>query len=351
MNHPITGQKIYVYFTIWALLAFAHTVVLIFQFHFNIVIALYDSIVFNFLIAGFGLTYWYVIQYLPSSYKDATSHIITHCTGVALSITIICLIQYYISIYLFDNQVYYQSFLMDTLPWRVFIGILYMTLVIVIYYQLLYSYNYREKELKAQKLQNELRQSELEMLKFQINPHFIFNSLNSISALTMTEPAQAREMIIKLADFFRSSLGTKNEELRSLAQELDQMQLYLEIEKVRFGERLRIENDIDPVCLSMTIPNMILQPIYENAIKFGIYQQINQVHLYTRCWCTEGSLKIAVTNNFEDEGAIKDGKGIGLQNIRYRLELIYGIPNLLQVEKKEQHFTAQINIPQPFRHD
>src|SRR5699024_1520025 len=133
--------------------------------------------------------------------------------------------------------------------------------------------------------------------------------LNSISSLTITSPSLAREMVIKLADFFRASLSQESSEMQTLKEELDQMNLYLEIEKVRFESRLVVENSIDEACYEFLVPKMIMQPLYENAIKFGMYEQLDTLTISTNCTASEDTLTIQISNKSDTD--INHRKGMG----------------------------------------
>ena len=158
-------------------------------------------------------------------------------------------------------------------------------------------------------------------------------------------------MVIKLSDFLRSSLGKDNQELQSIKEELKRMELYLDIEKVRFGERLKLINSFDGKCDQLQVPNMILQPLYENAIKYGVYEQLEGVTIKTNCHCDDGNLHISISNGYDCEAVPQKGKGIGLRNIRSRLELIYGISDLVTIEKDQKTFTVRLLVPQLKEHD
>lgn len=133
--------------------------------------------------------------------------------------------------------------------------------------------------------------------------------------------------------------------LHPLREELDQMALYLEIEKVRFGDRLSFKLDADETCLDWPIPNMLLQPLYENAIKYGIYEQLEDVHISLKGSCNKDQLQLTISNNFDDSGMAKKGNGIGLQNVSKRLSLIYASSNLMAIEKANNVFTIHLKIP------
>lgn len=323
----------------------AYSFLLYFVFGFSLYISVLDSAVHNLPVAGLGMAFWYIVQYISPRSGNYTGPIFNLITAVLVGVSMASYGSYSFA-NLIDTSSMYQKFLTDTLPWRIFIGALVMAVIVMIYYLLKSNRELREKEAEELELQGLLKQSELDMLKFQINPHFIFNSLNSISSLTITEPEKAREMVIKLSDFFRSSLGKGSEGLQSIKDEIKRMELYLDIEKVRFGERLQLENAFDGKCESMTVPNMILQPLYENAIKYGVYEQLEGVTIKTNCHCDDGNLHISISNGYDSESIPQKGKGIGLKNIRNRLELIYGISDLVTIEKEQHQFTVKLLIPQ-----
>ncbi|MEM7299273.1 MAG: histidine kinase, partial [Bacteroidota bacterium] len=177
------------------------------------------------------------------------------------------------------------------------------------------------------------------------NPHFIFNSLNSISALTTTIPEDAREMVIKLSDFLRYSLGKENSELNPLKQEIQNVSIYLDIEKVRFGEKLKFEKIVKEDCLNVKVPNLILQPLIENAIKYGVYDSIEAVTIRLNCEKKEDLLFIRIHNNFDKESVASKGEGIGLNNVRKRLQLVFGRADLLEINKGKDQFEVTLKIP------
>jgi len=189
------------------------------------------------------------------------------------------------------------------------------------------------------------RDSELRALKAQINPHFIFNSLHSISALTSLDPAKAREMCISLADFLRATLGMGEKTLIPLSEELDLVHRYLAVEKVRFGARLTLEETIDEAALNCIIPPLLLQPLVENAIVHGI------AHLPEGGWIRmnaqdgDGRLTISVENNFDPEFKSKRRSGIGLANVRERVEVRYGASATFVVRPDGDRFRVEISLP------
>src|SRR5205085_9605400 len=148
-------------------------------------------------------------------------------------------------------------------PQLIVVGFLFYLMSVALHYALLAMEASREAALQA-------RDAELRALKSQINPHFLFNCLNSISALTTTDPAKARDMCVRLSDFLRNTLGLGERESIAWLDELELARTYLEVEKVRFGARLRVEMDIEEACSECQVPPLVLQPLVENAIRHGI---------------------------------------------------------------------------------
>ena len=153
-------------------------------------------------------------------------------------------------------------------------------------------------------------------------------------------------MVINLSTFMRYSLMHSEKEMVSFARELDNIKLYLSIEKVRFGRKLNAEFEIDPVCLEAEIPNMILQPLFENAIKYGVYETTDQVIIKTTCTCEGNAIKISILNDYDASSIKRKGEGIGLRNIRKRMEIIYNQPDLIKITDRKTCFEVQLVIPQ-----
>ena len=346
MKHPLAGKNVIFYFTAWLVIILIHTAVLHYHYYFSIAISLVDALVFNVLVAGLGFSYWYVVKFVTPESQGTAGMVGSHLAAILIIAMLIVYSAGELLLTFNQDILKYHFFIGEAFIWRMVLAVFYLGIMVLIYYLISYRLNLRSREQQEEHLHSMLRQSELEMLKFQINPHFIFNSLNSISSLTITDPASARDMVIRLSDFLRSSLGGQSPEKHALKDELNQMELYLEIERVRFGERLVITQQIDKECLSMTLPNMILQPIYENAIKYGIYEQLGEVAITTVCSCEDDNLKISISNNYDSEAAPQKGKGIGLKNVRNRLELTYGQLGLLTIEKQRTIFTVHLIIPQ-----
>ena len=192
-----------------------------------------------------------------------------------------------------------------------------------------------------------LTKAELDNIHQQLQPHFLFNSLNSIAALTELNPKEANRMILLLSDFLRGTLRKDIQTLVPISEEIEQVKRYLEIEKIRFGHRLKTAFDITDDCLQTPVPPLLLQPLIENAIKFGLYGSTGEVTISIRVSTNESGVYIEVQNPYDpDYVQYKTGKGFGLTSVRRRLSLLYNQYDLLTTEKQDRLFITKILIPQ-----
>jgi two-component system sensor histidine kinase AlgZ len=189
------------------------------------------------------------------------------------------------------------------------------------------------------------REAELKALKAQVNPHFLFNSLNSISALTSSDPVKAREMCILLAEFLRMTLGLGDKASLPLAEELSLVHRFLAIEKVRFGSRLQMTEEIQDNCGVMLIPPLLLQPLVENAVTHGIAHLPEGGCIRLCAHSHDGRLSIVVENTFDAEGVPPRRSGLGLENVRRRLESRYADQANMRVTADEGQFQVSLSLP------
>lgn len=192
-----------------------------------------------------------------------------------------------------------------------------------------------------------LREAELFRLRQQLQPHFLYNSLNSINALIQLDSEKAQEMVGKLSDFLRLSVRRDVEEHINISDELDYIESYLAIESVRFGNRLKIQiNKQGEDWQQARIPAFILQPILENAIKFGLYGNTGEVVIKIDIVLRERTLYISIENPFDALTKTPRGTGFGLEGIARRLSILFARGDLLEVKKNETIFSTIIKIPQ-----
>ncbi len=190
-----------------------------------------------------------------------------------------------------------------------------------------------------------LRDAELFKLRQQLQPHFLYNSLNSIAALMHTQPEKAQEMISLLSDFLRNSVKREANDSISLKEELSYLRNYLAIESIRFGDRLSIHYEGNMEA-EAELPPLLLQPLLENAIKYGLYGTIGNVEIRIGIHLKDNYLHINIRNPFDEDAAAHKGTGFGLEGIRRRLYLLYGRADLLESTKEQNLFITQLKIPQ-----
>jgi two-component system, LytTR family, sensor kinase len=345
LTNPILKslRNISFYLLFWLLESLAYFLLLFWGLNIELKFALIDSLVFNILLAGLGLSFWYPARYLSLENNFNYKFFLSHLTGGIISSCLWLFIGFLI-INSFNISPSYSSFFYTTIAWRFFIGLLFYFLIISFYYIIIYYKDLQERIVNEVELKNLVTEAELKSLKFQINPHFIFNSLNSMSALTTIDPDRARSMILKLADFLRYTLANNGKDKNRLEDELKNIKLYMEIEKIRFEDKFDYIEELREGVLDIKVPNMILQPLFENAIKHAVYDTLDKITIKLKCIIENNFLKISLENNFENSTP-KKGAGIGLQNIKSRLELIYGEKNLVDIKKEGDIFSVILYIP------
>jgi two-component system LytT family sensor kinase len=211
-------------------------------------------------------------------------------------------------------------------------------------------WNSSRNEKKLERQQSSLNQARLAALSSQINPHFLFNTLNSVAALIRSDPEQARQVVYKLSKILRRLLR-QQENLTPLAEEIAFIEDYLSIEMVRFGENLRFEKDTDPATLRLAVPSMVLQPIVENSIRHGLSSKVDGGTIRVRSRLNRKRLQLVV----EDDGVgIPEAKlarlyeqGIGIGNVNERLKVLYGDQYRMWIDSKVGEGTATcIELPE-----
>ena len=267
---------------------------------------------------------------------------------ISLSVSGFCSVmsKFLLKLLMGSNALYMQE-MHQTTGIRFGIGFLLVSCIAMM--SLLWYNQEEQKQMDARKIEAEqlAREAELYKLRQQLQPHFLFNSLNSISALTASHPEKARHMINQLSEFLRGTLKKDEKQWNSLAEEMQYLELYLEIEKVRFGYRLRTDISCEDVALELKLPAMLLQPVVENAIKFGLYDTTGEVLIKVAAKKQDNSLKVEVENPFDPETSQPlKGTGFGLPSIQRRLFLLFARQDLLSVHKEDNHFITTILIPQ-----
>ena len=230
-------------------------------------------------------------------------------------------------------------------PLLVFAGAIGFALAVLGHYLAAAFERAREIERRALELQVFARDAELKSLRAQLDPHFLFNSLNSVAALIGTDAPAARRMCFLMAGFFRKSLGLGRRESIPLAEEIYLAETFLAIEEVRFGARLRTRFDVAEDALTLAVPPLLLQPLVENAVHHGVAHLIEGGEVRVRARRREGLLELAVENPCDPERPASRGAGVGLANVRSRVETIYGHRARVDVEGGAESYRVAILLP------
>jgi two-component system LytT family sensor kinase len=347
MRHPVLADKVrlIVWWLVWLFLAMGQSLLFYYAFGNFTYTGIVDSIVSLIIYSGIGISLWYPFSFFNTGEIRPVTLISNLVLSGTISITLWVLITKYIVPLLLPEQNNYQAYWEATFPYRIGTGVFIYGLIVLSYFLFVSLSNLSEKNAKEARLETIVKETELKMLRSQINPHFLFNSLNSISSLTITDPEKARDMVIKLSEFMRYALSRKDEQPVSLQNELENLRLYLDIEKVRFGNKLTTEEIIEPNCLEFKIPVMLLQPLYENAVKHGVYESTESVRIITTAKFINGYFEIIISNNYDPEGSSRSGTGTGLLNVTRRLELFYGNKGSIKTLKENGVFTVMLYMP------
>ncbi|MBN2717366.1 MAG: histidine kinase [Deltaproteobacteria bacterium] len=224
-------------------------------------------------------------------------------------------------------------------------GDAYFAFSLVIHYLIIAVAQTREAERNADEAKVLGREAELRALRAQVNPHFLFNSLNSVAALVSISSERAREMVLLLSDFFRSTLAFGKQETVTLGEELMLVDKYLQIEAVRFGDRMEIESRIDKSCDGLVLPPLLLQPLYENAVKHGVSASVDTVTIKTVVERVETGVRIIISNEFDEDAAPRRGTHTGLSTTRERVKRFFRDRGTISVTRDSGRFTVSLILP------
>jgi two-component system, LytTR family, sensor histidine kinase AlgZ len=227
------------------------------------------------------------------------------------------------------------------------LGVLLYLLSVALHFVMFSIQSQRESESREQEARTLAREAELRALKAQINPHFLFNSLNSISALATSDGKRAREMCIRLSEFLRSTLSLGEKENIALEDEFGLAAAYLSVEQIRFGSKLKVEQDVNVHCAQCTVPPLVLQPLVENAVKHGIAGLLEGGTIRLHAECVDHFLRLRVENEFDPEQPPARKSGIGLANVRNRLKARFQEQARLDTSSRGNCWTSEVILPCP----
>ena len=236
-----------------------------------------------------------------------------------------------------------------------YIGLIIALLISIAVHALLYYRNFRASESQQAAMRTQLAQAQLKALKMQLHPHFLFNTLHSISSLVLDDPPKANSMIARLGDFLRLTLDHSDQQLVTLQEDMDFVRCYLEIEQVRFGDRLKVKYQVEPGTSSVRVPHLILQPLVENAIQHAIAPRTERGTITISARQTDGFLELEVRDTgagLAAPTALSNGHGLGLTNVRARLAGLYGsVAHFEAGGGSDSGLTVRIHIPFQAAHD
>lgn len=316
-----------------------------------IVLTLFEELTWSYLLLVFymvfsGISLTHIYRYIIKKYNWITLPIGKSILYVLVSSFIIGVVLYgiYLTITFFTSQLKSDELSVA----RAFISIINFTSIILvwslIYFAVHYFENYKRVEIESYIWEAAVKDHELKTLKSQLNPHFMFNAMNSIRALIEVEPKNAQVALTKLSNILRYSLKMEKNETVALSDEMQVVYDYLDLESIRFEERLRYNIDIDPRSLNVNIPPMMIQTIVENAIKHGVSRLTNGGELSVKSNYENNRLHIVIKNTGHlDEQKLKISEGFGINSTKHRLNLLYG-ENALFLLKNENEDTVVAEI-------
>ncbi len=348
MKHPLfTNKRIFaVYSLVWLLLISIQTFAFFQLFAVSWTFALVDGLVFGVLFLIISVGTWYFIRFTNLEKKQTFPFLLEHTTAAFVLVSIWVFSGTLLLAEWFSASTDYVKLIWNAISWRYSSGLLIYVMMVVVYYLYINYAKNQEQIALENKLKQSLQNTEIDLLRSKLNPHFLFNSLNSLNALIQTDSQKASDMLVQLADFLRFSLESNKQDKINLETELHNLDRYIAIEQIRFGNRLEFAKEIESEALSQNLPAMILQPLMENALKHGLGNSLEPLKLILKAKMHDNFLIIQVENNFDSTALARKGAGHGIENVRKRLEGIYKNSAHFEISKSETVFQVQIKIPQ-----
>jgi hypothetical protein len=300
------------------------------------------------LLAGFlGLASWYPVRALPPRRVPLARLLATHAAAALLTASVWVFLGSLVARLLTALGPWPQMFAgyRAQVPALFAASVLLYVVSICFHYLLLAFEEARGAERRQAELRLLAREAELAALRAQIQPHFLFNSLNSIASLAGTEPMRAREMCVRLADFLRRSLAVGERRSIPISEELSLTRAYLDVERVRFGPRLEVDEAIDERAEVCGVPPLLLQPLVENAVKHGVANAVEGGYVRVEVRRAGGRLRILVANPADPDAAPSGGTGTGLSNVRQRLRARYGDEAYFAAKRVAENWLVVISLP------
>jgi hypothetical protein len=345
--HPIlkSRRRLLLYIGVWVVFGLLIAVVLIYGGRAPTKWSLEFAVPLAVLLGMQSLSFWYLVQSMPPGDTPILRMGATWFGAGMISLAIWLSISYGWALWLLDPGEQYPDAALGTIPLLIFAGAIGISLAVLGHYLAGAFQRSRNAERRALELQVLARDAELKSLRAQLDPHFLFNSLNSVAALIGQDAVAARQMCFLMAQFFRKSLTLAREKSIPLSEEVSLVETFLAIEKVRFGDRLKSSFHIEEEVRDAFVPPLILQPLVENAVHHGVAHLLEGGEVCVRARRSAGLLEIVVENPCDPDRPPSRGTGLGIANVRSRVETLCGHRASVDVDAKEEHFRVSVLLP------
>lgn len=347
--HPILAQRdwLTIYMAAWAPVAAMLAGMLVLSAGSSWTEAVVMAVPLLIVYAFLCLTAWYPCRALPLRGASAAKALVTHLVTAAVSASLWSAVAMGLARVLDRGGLFpgVEKRISGQLGLLIAAGALLYLLAVAVHYLVVAFDASREADRRVLRAEVEAREAELRALRAQIDPHFLFNSLNSISSLITADARGARSMCVRLGDFLRASLRLGTKATVTLAEELETLELYLLLERTRFGRRLEVKLEIDDTSRACTVPPLVLQPLVENALKHGISNLLEGGTIHIAARSRSGRLRLIVENPFDPEAPGHRGSGMGLTNLRQRLHSLYGTAARLRADAECDIFRVEVTLP------
>jgi|AntRauTorckE6833_2_1112554.scaffolds.fasta_scaffold04205_2 sensor histidine kinase YesM len=348
MKHPVLSfrENLIYYALVWIALAAVHILIVDRYTVFELPVAFTDGAVSQLLMGVTGLGLWYLVRYSDPNVLRRGRLLVNLVLGGAVLVVFWLLLSAAILHFIYRNYPGVVEFIRTTMVLRFVVGFVLYLMVIAFYYLVNYHRLVR-KQLEAESLlQRTVKETELAYLRSQINPHFLFNALNSVSALIGSNPEKAQLAVVELSKYLRHVMQMSTKTFVTVSEELQHINMLLDIEQIRYSDRLNKEVHIADACGDRMLPALILQPLFENALKYGLHESTGQVLIAAGVHCDEDKLYVSVRNSYDTEARAAEGTSLGLKNVKQRLDILYHKNYKMIINDENNMFEVKLVIPQ-----
>jgi two-component system, LytTR family, sensor histidine kinase AlgZ len=345
--HPIFKHRgrLLLYLAVWVVFGLLLTVVFVFGGGAPLDWSLEFAVPVAVVLGLQSLSFWYVVQAMPPDDTPVIRMAVIWAIAGVVSLLVWIALAYAWAMWLLPEGEQYDASAIGMLPLLIFAGAIGILLAVLGHYLAGAFQRSRNAERRALELQVLAREAELKSLRAQLDPHFLFNSLNSVAALIGNDTAAARQMCFLMAQFFRKSLTLARQQAIPLSEEVSLAETFLAIEKVRFGDRLQTRFDIADDVRDVAVPPLMLQPLVENAVHHGVAHMLEGGEVCVQARRREGFLELVVANPCDPDRPASRSTGVGLANVRSRVETLCGHRASVDVDAGESAFRVSILLP------